>query len=154
MELLWMYPPERRDRSRVIDVTLSGMKRTAVLITAALLACGCSGTTAGTPSPASTASSAAAEPHRLAFDVSGSAVVTTLTCTIDGKVTEEKNVKLPWSRTFSFPAHTGKHEYQVVMQYSDGSVNATAKVDGRLQTSSSGGGDGAGTQSMNGDFSD
>jgi hypothetical protein len=129
------------------------MKRTAVLITAALLAAGCGGTTGGTPSPASS-TSVAAEPHRLAFDVSGSAVVTTLTCTVDGKTTEEKNVKLPWSRTFSFPPHTGKHEYQVVMQYSDGSVNATAKVDGRLQTSSSGGGDGAGTQSMNGDFSD
>jgi hypothetical protein len=131
------------------------MKRTAVLITAALLAAGCSGTTTGTPSPAaSSAASAAGEPHRLAFDVSGSAVVTTLTCTVDGKTTEEKNVKLPWSRTFGFPPHTGKHEYQVVMQYSDGTVNATAKVDGLLQTSSSGGGDGAGTQSMNGDFSD
>ncbi|MFJ1761150.1 hypothetical protein ACIOD2_12585 [Amycolatopsis sp. NPDC088138] len=131
------------------------MKRTAVLVAAAFLAAGCSGTTGGTPSPASSGStSVAEEPHRLAFDVSGTAVVTTLTCTVDGKTTEEKNVKLPWSRTFSFPAHTGKHEYQVVMQYSDGSVNATAKVDGRLQTSSSGGGDGAGTQSMNGDFTD
>lgn len=150
-----MYPPERRDRSRVIDVTLPGMKRTAVLLAAAFLVAGCSGTTAGTPSPAPQATSApAGEPHRLVFDVSGSAVVTTLTCTIDGKPTEEKNVKLPWSRTFSFPPHTGKHEYQVVMRYADGSVNATAKVDGLLQTSTSGGGDGAGTQSMNGDFSD
>ena len=133
------------------------MKRTAVLIAAALLAGGCGGTTAGTPSPASpapSATSAAGEPHRLVFDVSGSAVITTLTCTVDGKTTEEKNVKPPWSRTFSFPPHTGKHEYQVVMHYSDGSVNATAKVDGLLQTSSSGSGDGPATQSMNGDFSD
>ncbi|WP_328618266.1 hypothetical protein OHS18_21495 [Amycolatopsis sp. NBC_00355] len=127
------------------------MKRTAVLVAAAFLVVGCSGTTTGTPAPEP---SAAGEPHRLVFDVSGTAVVTTLTCTVDGRATEEKDVKLPWSRTFSFPPHTGKHEYQVVMRYADGSVNATAKVDGRLQTSSSGGGDGAGTQSMNGDFSD
>jgi hypothetical protein len=135
------------------------MKRTAVLLAAALLAAGCGGTTGGTPSPApasasTSTSGAVTEPHRLVFDVSGSAVITSLTCTVDGKPTEEKNVKLPWSRTFSFPPHTGKHEYQVVMQYSNGSVNATAKVDGLLQTSSSGGGDGAGTQSMSGDFSD
>ena len=40
------------------------------------------------------------------------------------------------------------------MQYTDGSVNATAKVDSLLQTSSSGSGEGPSNQSMSGDFSD
>jgi hypothetical protein len=144
---------DRRDTS---DVTFQGMKLAAVLA-AALLVTGCS-TTGGTPSPApsatGTATTVAAEPHKLVFDVSGTAVITALTCTVDGKVTEEKNVKLPWNRTFSFPPHTGKHVYEVVVQYRDGSVDATAKVDGLLQTSSTGSSEGPATQSMSGDFSD
>ncbi|SEF26054.1 hypothetical protein SAMN05421837_10361 [Amycolatopsis pretoriensis] len=42
----------------------------------------------------------------------------------------------------------------MVLKYTDGSVNATAKLDGKLQSSSAGSGDGPSTQSMNGDFSD
>ncbi|MFJ7216243.1 hypothetical protein [Amycolatopsis sp. NPDC098790] len=118
------------------------MKRTVVFLTAAVLAAGC-----GNEAPPG-------EPHQLVFDVSGTATITTLTCTVDGKETTETAVKLPWSRTFSFPAGTGKHEYRVVMKYTDGSVKATAKLDGRLQSSSAGSGDGPSTQSMNGDFSD
>lgn len=136
--------------------TFMAMKHVTVLL-AALLAAGCS--TSGTPSPAPSASasatsSPAGEPHRLVFDVTGTATVTTLTCTIDGKTTEEKNVKLPWSRTFSFPPHTGKHGYDLVIKYTNGDVTATAEIDGRPWGSSRGSGEGPSTQSLNGDFSD
>ncbi|MEV6648272.1 hypothetical protein [Amycolatopsis sp. NPDC051371] len=40
------------------------------------------------------------------------------------------------------------------MKSAEGSVSATAKVDGKLQSSTAGSGDGPSTQSMNGDFSD
>jgi hypothetical protein len=131
------------------------MTRVTVLFAAALLTAGCS-TTGGTPSPAPTtsASSPAGEPHRLAFAVTGTAVITTLTCTIDGKATEEKNVKLPWNRTFTFPPHTGKHTYDVVLKYTNGDVSATATIDGQPWGSSRGSGDGPSTLSLNGDFSD
>jgi hypothetical protein len=118
------------------------VKLAAVLLLATALAAGC-----GTEAPPG-------EPHQLVIDVSGTATVTALTSTIDGADTEEKDVKLPWSHTFSFPSGTGKHTYRVVMRYADGSVNATAKLDGKLRSSSSGGGDGPGNQSLEGDFSD
>lgn len=47
------------------------------------------------------------EPHQLVFDVSGTATITTLTCTVNGKETTETAVRLPWSRTFGFPAGAG-----------------------------------------------
>lgn len=128
--------------------TFMAMKHVTVLL-AALLAAGCS--TGGTPS---TSTSPAGEPHRLVFDVTGTATITTLTCTIDGKTTEEKNVKLPWSRTFSFPSHTGKHVYDLVIKYTNGDVTATAEIDGQPWGSSRGSGEGPSTQSLNGDFSD
>ncbi|MCR6485729.1 hypothetical protein M8542_23170 [Amycolatopsis sp. OK19-0408] len=117
------------------------MKRAAVFMTAAVLA-GC-----GTEVPPG-------EPHQLLFEVSGTATVSTLTCTVDGKESTENNVGLPWRRVFEFPPGTGKHEYRVVLKYADGSVNATAKLDGKLQSSSAGAGDGPSTQSLTGDFSD
>ncbi len=141
------------------------MTRITVLLAAVLLTAGCS-TTGGTPSPApatsagapatSAASSTtpAGEPHRLVFAVTGTAVVTTLTCTIDGKTTEEKNVKLPWNRTFTFPPHTGKHTYDLVIKHTNGDVTATAEIDGHPWGSSRGSGDGPSTLSLNGDFSD
>ncbi|MFB9688259.1 hypothetical protein [Amycolatopsis plumensis] len=135
------------------------MRLLPALVAAVLLA-GCSAGTGGAPSPAAATPSSAessapsAQPHRLEIKIDGTAVLTTLTYSIDGKTTEEKNVKLPWDHTFSFAPHTGKHVYNVVMRSGGGDVNATATVDGQPWGRSTGSGDGESTQSLNGDFSD
>jgi hypothetical protein len=138
------------------------MRLLPAFVTAVLLA-GCSAGTTGTPSPApatpasatsSESSAPPAQPHKLEVKIEGTAVLTTLTYTIDGETREEKNVKLPWSRTFSFPVHSGKHVYNVVMRSGGGEVNATATVDGQPWGQSRGSGDGESNQSLNGDFSD
>ncbi|SFW91677.1 hypothetical protein [Amycolatopsis australiensis] len=135
------------------------MRHFPALVAAVLLA-GCSAGTSGTPSPApATAtppqpSAPRAEPHRLEIKIDGTAVLTSLTYTIDGKATEDKDVKLPWSHTFTFAPHTGKHVYDVVMRSTGGEVTATATVDGQPWGQSRGSGDGASTQSLDGDFSD
>ncbi|MEV6639194.1 hypothetical protein [Amycolatopsis sp. NPDC051371] len=128
-------------------------------LAAAVLLAGCSAGVGGTPSPApaapaSTSSAPPAQPHELQIKIDGTAVLTTLTATIDGEKTEEKNVKLPWSHTYSFAPHTGKHVYSIVMRSAGGEVNATATVDGQPWGQSRGSGDGESTQSLNGDFSD
>jgi hypothetical protein len=132
------------------------MRLLPAFVTTVLLA-GCSAGTTGTPSPAPAtpaSSESSAQPHKLEIKVEGTAVLTTLTYTIDGETGEEKNVKLPWSRTFSFPSHSGKHAYNVVMRSGGGEVNATATVDGQPWGQSRGSGDGESSQSLNGDFSD
>ncbi|WP_285487235.1 hypothetical protein [Amycolatopsis taiwanensis] len=89
-------------------------------------------------------------PHRLVFDVSGTATVHTLTYVIDGKSTDEHEITLPWQMTFTFPYGTGRHEWRLVLTNSDGTVNATATVDGQLMTNSSG--SGGGTLNLDGNF--
>jgi hypothetical protein len=138
------------------------MRLLPAFATTVLLA-GCSAGTTGTPSPApatpvssasSELSAPPAQPHKLELKIEGTAVLTTLTYTIDGETMEEKNIKLPWSRMFSFPPHSGKHAYNVVMRSGGGEVNATATVDGQPWGQSRGSGDGESTQTLNGDFSD
>jgi hypothetical protein len=127
---------------------------------ATVLLAGCSASTGGTPSPApatpasSESTAPPAQPHKLEIKIEGTAVLTTLTYTIDGETTEEKNVKLPWSHTFDFAPHSGKHVYNIIMRSGGGEVNATATVDGQPWGQSRGSGDGESTQSLNGDFSD
>lgn len=104
---------------------------------ATVLLAGCSASTGGTPSPApatpaaSESSARPAQPHKLEIKIAGTAVLTTLTYTIDGETMEEKNVKLPWSHTFDFAPHSGKHVYNIIMRSGGGEVNATATVDGQ-----------------------
>lgn len=136
------------------------MRFLAALAATVLLA-GCSAGVGGTPSPAPSpapatppSSAPAEQQHKLEIKIEGTAVLTTLTYTIDGETLEEKNVKLPWSHTFSFAPHTGKHVYNIVMRSAGGEVNATATVDGQPWGQSRGSGDGESTQSLNGDFTD
>lgn len=129
-------------------------------LAATVLLAGCSASVGGTPSPAPgtpaapESSAPPAQPHKLEIKIEGTAVLTKLTATIDGETTEENDVKLPWSHTYSFAPHTGKHVYNIVMRSAGGEVTATATVDGQPWGRSSGSGDGESTQSLNGDFSD
>ncbi|VVJ18034.1 Uncharacterised protein [Amycolatopsis camponoti] len=129
-------------------------------LAATVLLAGCSAGVGGRPSPAPvipvppTSGAPAAPPHKLEIKIEGTAVLTKLTYTIDGETTEENNVKLPWSHTFDFAPHSGKHVYNIVMRSGGGDVDATATVDGQPWGRSSGSGDGESTQSLNGDFSD
>ncbi|WHT17591.1 hypothetical protein N8J89_31350 [Crossiella sp. CA-258035] len=144
------------------------MTRTVVvaLLSAALLtACGNPASPASpTPpqAPASSASgaatseSSAAAQHVLELEVTGSATLSTATFTLDGKVSEEESVKLPWRKTVTVPFGTGRHEWKLTMQHTGGTMSATATVNGKLVTRTGGGGSPGtkNTANLSGSFTD
>lgn len=140
------------------------MIRTVVvaLVAAGLLsACGESAppatfTPPGATEPAQETKQQEAKLHVLEIEVTGTATITTLTFTLDGKTSEEKNVTLPWRKRIEIPYGTGRHEYNVAMQRGAGKVFATASVDGKLVTQTSGQSSGGGTATSNlsGSFED
>ncbi|GAA1346411.1 hypothetical protein GCM10009660_38450 [Catellatospora bangladeshensis] len=116
------------------------MTRTIVAAAlAANLLAACGEPTSPAPAPA-TSSSRAAEQHVLVLEVIGTAVLTSLVLTLDGESTEERGVQLPWTRTVTIPRGSGRHEWELVMRHSGGTLAATATVDGRLVTQTGGGG--------------
>jgi len=131
----------------------------ALLVAGLLAAC-------GTPSPppastpgettVTTSSSPAPKHHVLELDVTGTATLSSLVFTLDGKVSEEKDVKPPWRKTVEVPYGTGKHEWSLVMQHSGGAMAATATVDGQLvtQTAGSGSAGSNNTANLDGSFTD
>ncbi|WP_433260426.1 hypothetical protein ACQPZF_24095 [Actinosynnema sp. CS-041913] len=139
------------------------MTRTVVvaLLAASLLtACGGSAPpAASTPPPGETTAATSTSParqHVLVLDVTGTATLSSLTFTLDGKVSEEKEVGLPWSKTVEVPYGTGNHEWELTMRHSGGTFAATATVDGRLltQTAGSGSPGSDNTANLSGSFSD
>jgi hypothetical protein len=137
------------------------MKRTVGLVAIAMLVTACGSAPAPTPptvsgSPTVTTGQSskapAHAPHQLVIEVSGAATIDTLTYTIDQNKTDEHAVGLPWGKTFEFPYGTGRHTWDLELSYPDGTVNATATMDGQLVTNSSG--SGGGTVHLDGDLSD
>ncbi|WP_143101864.1 hypothetical protein [Amycolatopsis marina] len=108
------------------------------------------------PNTATTSSSPAAEEHVLELEVTGTATLSSLTFTLDGKVSEEKAVKPPWRKTVEVPYGTGRHEWRLTMRHSGGSLSATATVDGKLVTRTGGAGSPGSnnTANLTGSFTD
>ncbi|MGO1056556.1 hypothetical protein [Crossiella sp. CA198] len=96
-----------------------------------------------------TSATPAAKPHVLELEVTGSAVITTLTFTLDGQVSEEKGVKLPWRKTVEVPFGGGKHEWRLTLQHSGGNMIATSMVNGKPLTRTGGSGSPGSTNTAN-----
>ncbi|MBB4679905.1 hypothetical protein [Crossiella cryophila] len=96
-----------------------------------------------------TSASPVAKPHVLELEVTGSAVIATLTFTLDGQVSEEQQVKLPWRKTVEVPAGGGKHEWQLSLRHSGGTMAATGTVNGKLVTQTAGRGSPGSTNTAN-----
>jgi hypothetical protein len=126
----------------------------------ALAACGEPTAPVTSPAPettATTSSSPAPEQrHVLEVAVTGTAVLTSLTFTLDGKATEEKDVALPWTRTVEVPFGGGRHEWGLTLRYGGGDVAATGTVDGKplTQTTGSGSPGSDNTADLGGSFTD
>ena len=137
----------------------SSLTRTvaALLSATALAACGEPTAPVTSPAPETTSSSAAPEQrHVLEVEVTGTAVLTSLTFTLDGKAVEETAVALPWTRTVEVPFGGGRHEWELAMRYDGGDVAATGTVDGKLLTQTAGSGSPGSTNTANlsGSFTD
>lgn len=78
------------------------------------------------------------EQHVLELEATGTATLTSLTFTLDGKASEEKDVKLPWRKTVTVPGEP--HEWELTMEHTGGDLLATATVDGQLLTQTAGSG--------------
>ncbi|GAA1954806.1 hypothetical protein GCM10009754_25490 [Amycolatopsis minnesotensis] len=89
------------------------------------------------------------------LEVTGTATLS-LTFTLDGKVSEEKAVKLPWRKDVEAPYGTEPHEFRLTMRHTGGTVAATATVDGKLVTRTAGSGSPGSnnTANLSGSFSD
>jgi predicted component of type VI protein secretion system len=79
-------------------------------------------------------------PRVLELEVTGTATLTSLTFTLDGQASEEKQVKLPWRKTVSVQTGDRQHDWELAMRHSGGDLYATAKVDGKLLTQTAGSG--------------
>ncbi|RSM69635.1 hypothetical protein DMH04_45775 [Kibdelosporangium aridum] len=128
----------------------------ALVVAGLLTACGESAPPATSTPPGATEPAQETKQHVLELEVTGTATITTLTFTLDGKASEEKNVTLPWRKRIEIPYGTGRHEYNLAMQRGAGKVFATATVDGKLVTQTGGNSSGGGTATSNlsGSFED
>ncbi|MCS7484154.1 hypothetical protein ACFFQW_40400 [Umezawaea endophytica] len=118
------------------------LARTAVALLSAGLLTAC-GTPTPSPTPSPTPDPTSSSPtserrHVLDVQVTGTAVLTSLTFTFDGKATEEANVVLPWTKKVEVPYGSGRHEWELAMRYDGGDVGATGTVDGKLLTRTEG----------------
>lgn len=138
------------------------LTRTVVaLLSAGLLAACTNATPPTTPAAPETTGTPSSSPaperqHVLDVEVTGTAVLTTLTFTFDGKTTEEKDVVLPWTKKVEVPYGSGRHEWELTMRHSGGQVAATGSVDGKLLTQTAGSGSPGSDNSSNlsGSFTD
>lgn len=138
------------------------MTRTVVVVLLAaglLVACGEPAPPAGSAPPGTgvtTSSEPVPEQHLMELEVTGTAVLTSLTFTLDGQVSEEKDVALPWRKTVAVPRGTGRHEWKLTMRHSGGTLSATATVNGKLVTRTGGSGSPGSdnTANLSGSFSD
>jgi hypothetical protein len=92
--------------------------------------------------------------YLLELEAKGTARITLLTFTMDGKTTQQKSVKLPWRKAVDVPA--GNHEWKLTMKYGNGTVFAVSKVDGQVLTQTAGSSSGGSSNSsaeLSGSFS-
>ena len=92
--------------------------------------------------------------YLLELEAKGTARITLLTFTMDGKTTQQKSVKLPWRKAVDVPA--GDHEWKLTMKYGNGTVFAVSKVDGQVLTQTAGSSSGGSSNSsaeLSGSFS-
>lgn len=103
-----------------------------------------------------TASKPPVKQHVLVIEATGTARISLLTFTLDGKTTQQKAVRLPWRKSVSVPFGTGNHEWKLTMKYGSGNLFATSTVDGQLLTQTGGSSSGGGTSNaeLSGSFSD
>lgn len=128
----------------------------AVLMVALLTGCGNpTPPTASAQSEVTTVSSTS-ESHVLELEVTGTATLSALTFILDGQATEENAVSLPWRKTVSVPSGTGRHEWKLTMRHSGGNLSATATLDGKPLTRTSGSGSPGSdnTATLSGSFQD
>lgn len=115
------------------------------------------GTTASTASPGATASTTAApsavstrQPHILVFTATGDGAVDSVTYVVDGHSVTASSVGLPWRVSLTFPADGAMHNYSVLMNLHQGTVQILAILDGAVTSSSNGGGTGTSTAQLSG----
>ncbi|RZS41111.1 hypothetical protein EV193_103429 [Herbihabitans rhizosphaerae] len=89
-------------------------------------------------------------PHTVVIEATGNAAVESITSDVNGQVTEEKAVVLPWRKVLTLPSGKGKQTWRIVAKTAKGNLTMVATVDGRPLTRSSGGGTGTGTISSSG----
>ena len=107
-----------------------------------------------TPTPTPTPSPTPEKKYLLELEAKGTARITLLTFTMDGKTTQQKSVKLPWRKAVDVPA--GDHEWKLTMKYGNGTVFAVSKVDGQVLTQTAGSSSGGSSNSsaeLSGSFS-
>jgi hypothetical protein len=103
------------------------------------------GSTASTPSAVSTR-----QPHILVFTATGDAAVDSVTYVVDGHSVTDSSVGLPWRASLTFPADGAMHNYAVLVNLHQGTVQILAILDGTVTGSSSGGGTGTTTAQLSG----
>jgi hypothetical protein len=120
------------------------------LLLIALAGCGPSQET--TP-PGQQSTTPEQEAHSLVLTATGTAQVTLLTYTLDGRVVRTGPATLPWEETVAIPADGRKRTWALEAEFGPGDVTLVATVDGQLLSQSSGGGDGPnGNVSIDGDL--
>lgn len=93
------------------------------------------------------------EVHSLVLTATGTARVTSLTYTLDGRVIRTGPASLPWGETVSVPADGRKRTWALDAEFGAGEVTLAATVNGQPVTQSSGGGEGPdGNVSIDGDL--
>lgn len=110
--------------------------------------------TATTPTKPPTMPPTPEKKYLLELEAKGTARITLLTFTMDGKTTQQKSVKLPWRKAVDVPA--GDHEWKLTMKYGNGTVFALSKVDGQVLTQTAGSSSGGSSNSsaeLSGSFS-
>jgi hypothetical protein len=122
------------------------------LLLIALAGCGPSQETTP-PGQRSSTTTPEQEAHSLVLTATGTAQVTSLTYTLDGRVVRTGPATLPWEETVDIPADGRKRTWALEAEFGPGDVTLVATVDGQLLSQSSGGGDGPnGNVSIDGDL--
>lgn len=132
-----------------------------VLGIASLAGCGSANPSSPPPTKATTTTTAPStlsapqtrQPHIMQFSATGNAKITAIRYTIDGQNTTLAATPLPWHQSLTIPADGAHHNYEVDLDYRDGSVVIDADLDGQTVGSSNGStSGGSGTAQLDGGF--
>ncbi|HEY4452974.1 MAG TPA: hypothetical protein VGN81_01580 [Pseudonocardiaceae bacterium] len=106
-----------------------------------------------TTAPSTLSAPQTRQPHIMQFSATGSAKITAIRYTIDGQNTTLAATPLPWNQSLNIPADGAHHNYEVDLDYRDGSVVIDAVLDGQTVGSSNGStSGGSGTAQLDGSF--
>lgn len=101
-----------------------------------------------------TACSGEPEVNTVAYQITGTGQIASITFMTDGKTSvREENVTPPWTKTFTLPAE-GTQQLQLLIQPAgEHELSASIDVNGQpLTSSASAGSDGGGTMSLTGEL--